>query len=71
VGVPDPHRKAVVGFERWADVPAVEAMGQPGFTVGGFLMGDDANARRGKGRSVEIEMVVELGPGRHQAGVQS
>jgi hypothetical protein len=45
-------------------------VGQPHISVGGFFVGEDANARRGKGCSVEIEISVELCPG-GQAGVQS
>jgi hypothetical protein len=52
----------VVGFKSGADIPAVTAMGRPGVAVGGFVVGDDADSRRGNGRSVEVEQAIELGP---------
>jgi hypothetical protein len=70
-GVPyHPHHVAAVGFESGADIPAVTAVGRPRISFGGFFVGEDANAGRGKERLVEIKIALELCPGK-QAGGQS
>jgi hypothetical protein len=52
----------VVGFKSRSDIPTVTAVGRPSVSVGGFVVDDDADSGRGNGRSVEIEMAVELCP---------
>jgi hypothetical protein len=64
-------RERATMMTSWSNVPAVEGMWGPGSALGGFFMDEDANARRGNGRAVEVEVAKKLSPSgefRIQAG---
>jgi hypothetical protein len=63
-GIPDLNHEAAVGFKSGANIPAATAVWRPGVSVGGFVMGDDADSGRGNGCLVEVERAMELGPSR-------
>jgi hypothetical protein len=66
--VPDPDGETAVGLEGRANVPTIESVWGPRFAVGRFFVSNHANARRGKGRAVEVKVAMEVGPG-GQVGV--
>ena len=62
-GFPNPNAVATVGIHGGAKIPAVEAVGRPGFAVFGFFVGYDAAAWWTERCAVEIEGTVDLGVG--------
>jgi hypothetical protein len=64
LGGPDPGAKAAIMFKGGADVPSVDAMRSPCLATIGLFMDNNMDAGGGKGGRVEIELAVDLGPGR-------
>ena len=62
IGGPDVSAVASIGFEGWANVPPVKAVGCPGFAIGGFFVDQDSNAGGGYGGTVEVEVSMDLCP---------
>jgi hypothetical protein len=59
LGGPYPGAKASIMF-----VPSVDAMGSPCLATIGLFMDDNMDAGGSKGGRVEIELPMDLGPGR-------
>lgn len=62
-GVEHPHSVTPIGVECWANVPAVTCMWGPRGARGWLFVHEDTDAGWCNGRSVEVEVAVELCPG--------
>jgi hypothetical protein len=61
---------ASVGVHGGANIPAFDAMGRPGFALGGLVMDNYFDARGCYGVMVEVELAMDLCPGQ-EVGVDA
>lgn len=56
----DPDAIAAIGVHRWADVPAIKAMGGPGLAGRRFFVGNDTAAWGSEGCAVVVKLATYL-----------
>jgi hypothetical protein len=62
-GGPGPDTVTSIVAEDWAEIPASERVGSPGFTHVGFLINENFGSRRCKGITIEIKSAMHAGLG--------